>query len=156
MATTVTYDEIRDNLTTLLEAASPVLRPEYLFRHAPRHADFFAWATERGSAALRAFQIIRGTNELADPPYLHSTAVERQETATLTVVYPAFTDDLDELERTLREDGTLIRRVLFTPDTYLPGQSLAWITPLEPTRETAVWFQPYSVRLVYLEPQTLT
>lgn len=160
MATTTTYPAIRDNYITLLQAATPSLLPEYSFHRVPRHLDLREWAVDVGSAAFRAFAIVRGDAPLDEPPHQDPSAFERSEVATLVIAYPVLpalygTDDLNSLEHLIRTDLTLIRRVLWT-NNYIAGQSLGWLDPKEPERQEFTWFQPIEIQLQYTESQSLS
>ena len=161
MATTTTYAAIRDNWITLIEALTPAVLPEYKFRRAPRHKYLDDFASETGSAAMRAFSIELEDQD-PDPFTMPFETVERNERALISVAYPVAPalygrTDFDEMEVVMRRDARQIRDLLFSSSSYLAGQSAAF-----PARQTLdrgddhTWFLTLRVSLIYTEAQSLT
>lgn len=158
---TTTYAAIRDRQIRLIEALVPAVIPKARFRRGHQHIPLKTWASTQGvgSAALRRFEIVR--NGVSDPPLLDPAAREVREETLISVAYPTLAahygpDRLDDLEEIMRSDARQIRDVVFSYANYLPGQSLAQVTILQPDRAFApVWFQDFSVSLIYTEAQSL-
>lgn len=160
MPTTTTYAAIRDAYYTVIEALTPAVLPALRFRRQPRHLRLEDWAARAGSAALRHFSLERDAL-VSDPLVMDPSTVERNETCTLLVAYPADPalygrDDRDDMESVLRRDARQLRDAIFSAGNYQAGQSAAFVT-LEPTRrEGNVWFLPLRIDLIYTEAQSLT
>lgn len=159
MAVTTTYAAIRDQQIAKIEALTPALLSQLLFRRAPRRYELAVWAEGAGSAALRKFEI-RQASSSPDPNLFDPTALERHEEAVILIAYPVLpalygTDDLDELEKVMRSDAHQVRDVVFSPGNYLAGQYAAFVEIEEPERGDRVWFQALRCELIYLESQTL-
>lgn len=159
MATTTTYAAIRDHQIALIEALVPTLQSQYRFRRGSKRQSLVKMASEKPTSAfLRAFEFRRDTNA-PDPTIQDPDARETRETATLTVAYPVQpslygADELDDMEELIRSDARQIRDVLFSPDSYLAGQSIAKVTILGIDRSLeAIWFQSFGIELVYTEDQ---
>lgn len=161
MATTTTWTLIRDNYHTKLDAITPTLLSQFLFRRAPTNHRLIDWAPDNGSAAFRRYEFSRD-GVVADPLLFDPTALERQEDLVLLVAYPVKvalygSAELDDLESVIRSDARQLRDVIFSAGNYLAGQSAAFVE-IEPTdrRDDRVWFLTLRAELHFLEAQTLT
>jgi hypothetical protein len=152
-----TYDAIRDSYITLLERATPYELPTHAYRRAPRRYDLLEWAASVGSASLRAFEMVRGEDDIEEPEHEGTGTLERDEVMTITVAYPVLpalygADELDDLECVMRSDVRRIREVVQSGSNFLAGQSRGHVTPNEPDRtDDRVWFQSFRVELTYSE-----
>ena len=160
MATTTTFAAIRDNMVTVIQALTPASLPDTTFKRLPANHELRTWALQNGSTAVfRRFQVLRGGSEEA--PLLDPDAFERNEAAFLSVASPAppglgGPDDLQDLDDIMRADARALRDAIFSADNYLAGQSLASVTIEAPDRsDDAVWFQDFTIQLIYLEAQSL-
>lgn len=159
MAVTTTYAAIRDQQIAKIEALTPTLLSQLLFRRAPRRYELAVWAESAGSAALRKFEI-RGDESEPDPNLFDPTALERHEEAVILIAYPVMpalygTDDLDEMEKVIRSDAHQVRDAVFSSGNYLAGQYAAFAGPGKTVRGDRVWYREIAVTLQYLESQTL-
>jgi hypothetical protein len=161
MATTTTYEAIRDRQIDLIEALVPAVLSHRRFQRKPQRQRLRAWAErDPGSGVLRRFEIFRSGAQ--DPPLLDPSAKETLERCMLSVAYPALLvgvygqADLDSLEATMRSDARQIRDVLFSYANYLPGHSITRVEIMEPDRSIeSVWFQDFALELIYTEAQNL-
>jgi hypothetical protein len=159
MATTTTFDEIRDNWITRLEAATPDTLSWLPFRNAP--ADHELQTLLPTSAMFRAFRFRRG-DPGDEPETQDPSAFVRVETVTLTIAYPIVEAlygraDLDDVECVMRDDVKRVREVLMSSGAFIPGMSLGWPDPQTPDRgRPEIWFQEFLISTTYLEAQTLT
>ncbi len=163
MATTTTYALIREQIIAKIMALSPTLLGE-THRHfcrAPRRYSLRSWAKENPAASLRMFEIAR-LGAAPDIDQVQDTSViERNESAMILMAYPVApalygAHELDALDDVMRGDARQIRDVVYSPSSYLAGQSLASVTIEDPDRSSEhVWFQPFTVELIYTEAQSL-
>jgi hypothetical protein len=159
MATTTTYALIRDHQIALIEALVPAIQSQHRFRRGSKRQPLVEMASDKPSSAfLRRFEIRRELNA-SDPAIQDPDARETSEAATLTVAYPMLPSlygegELDDMEEAMRSDARLIRDALFSPDSYLAGQSIAKVTiqGIDRSRPT-IWFQTFGIDLVYTEAQ---
>lgn len=161
MPTTTTYSAIRDNYIAVLEALTPTRLTNHRFRRSPRDMRIRQWAPQVGSGAMRHFEFIRG-DLVADPIVMDPSAVERDEDMILTVAYPAKfalygRNDIDDMETVMRTDAQIIRDLMFSSSSYLPGHS-AGFPQLELTdrADQRCWFNVFRISLIYTETQSLS
>lgn len=160
MPTTTTYDAIRDNYIAKLMALTPTILSELKFQRNQWDEQLRDAAAGNGSSAIRVFEFQRGKAE--EPPYEDPQAFERNEQMLLLVAYPTLLafygrDDLDDVEKVMRRDAAQIRDCIFSGGNYLAGQSAAFVEIMTPDRaDPRVWFQQFTISLIYTESQTLT
>lgn len=161
MATTTTYEAIRDSYITKIKALSPSRVSNLLFDECPRNMSLRDYAGMAGSAAIRKFQFER-TGFVEDPPVLDWTAKETNEDITLTVSYPTTfalygKADRNDLEALMRSDARQIRDLIFSGGNYLAGHTASFVTILRSDRKSSsVWYQGFGISLIYTEAETLT
>ncbi len=160
MATT-TWGAIRANMTAVVKALSPTTLEHLKFDRAPRRYNLQKWAQQVGSGSLRKFEI-RKRGKTPGPGVHPPSQVQRNETAVITVAYPALpalygSEDLDSLEDVVREDAQLIYVAIVSPVNYLSGQHCAMPDIEEPQVITnrdgqeVLWLQRLTVALIYDE-----
>ncbi len=160
MATT-TWGAIRANMTAVVKALSPTTLEHVKFDRAPRRYNLQKWAQQTGSGSLRKFEI-RRKGKTAQPGVHPPSQVQRNETALITVAYPALpalygAEDLDSLEDVVRADANLIYKAIVSPVNFLSGQAVAAVDIEEPQVITnrdgqeVLWLQKLTVSLIYDE-----
>lgn len=161
MASTTTFALIRDQIVTKVKALTPTLLAGDKFDHVPKRYDVREFVeSSGGSGVLRRFDIQRaGTTETL--PHLSTSEVMREEYARLTVAYPRTygrygTNDRLDMEDVIRSDARQIRDTIMSTGNFVSGQQEAQVAIEEPERGDATWFQPFMIRLLYHEAQTIT
>jgi hypothetical protein len=161
MATTTTYDAIRDTQSLVLERLVPSQLAEHRFRRGNRSVGLRKWANENPtSAALRTFELRGGA--IADSSMNDPGAHQVTQAVRLTVAYPAKPalfgrEGLDDLEAIMFEDARQIRDALFGPTqgAYLAGHSVTAVERDTPETSDPVWFSNFTIRLTFTEQQSL-
>lgn len=168
MATTTTFEAIRDAYYTAIEALTPAVmtRAEYKFRrHPDRRITVRDWASAQSTdSPFRRFDM-RITGDEEEAPILHpgtNSAREVNVLATLTVAYPVLPgmyggNDLDDLDDVIESDRRQIFDALRTGANYRDGQNNCQVTVRATDRDTAqdVWFKDFDCILTFQVAMTV-
>ena len=165
MATTTTFGAIRNQIVTVVEALTPTLmnRLEDKFRRCPdKTMKLETWALEHGiDSCFRKFDL-RISGSVTDPEVLDPAVHRRTQSATLTMAYPVNPamygpNDLDSMEDVIASDAAQIRDAVFSPGNLLAGHLANMVTIEDVDREDdRVWFQRFTLSIIYYHAQTLT
>ncbi|SRR6266540_702334 len=165
MATTTTFGAIRNQIVSVIEALTPATmnRAEDKFRRCPDKRQLLeTWAIAHASdGCFRKFDL-RRSGDLTDPEVLDPSAIMRRELATLTMAYPVAPalygpNDLDSMEDVIASDAQQVRDAVFSPGNLLTGQIASIVTIHDVDRaDESVWFQRFTLEIIYYHAQTLT
>jgi len=164
---TRTWEEVREDIYSLLHAATPtVLAGDPFYRPAEVRTSLTAWAEKSaGSAVFRAMELRFDSETMDDPGVLDNEVYEAETTGTLTIAYPAdvglyFKDDndadLDNIDDVISADADLIQRTIGVKATSnLPtGVNGRWLLGRRVGRGEKVWFSVIPIRGNYRKTLT--
>lgn len=167
MATTVTWQEIRENYNALITAAEPSLLSASLFHHPNTRIPLKSWALKHaGSHCFRAFALNSWSNTDSEPETFDTPAYQRTNTAELVIAYPVdvalyWKDDddadLDNFEDVIEADSDQLRDILTSSGNLLTGHNeMKVVSRVTEQASDALWFHTLLIRVQYLCSQSLT
>ena len=160
MATT-TWTSIRDRCVSRIAALTPAISSQKFQTRPVLQKDLRAWSSGAGSAALRAFDVVRlsGGDEAM---FMDPSQFEVTERAEVVVAYPTKpfneygTSALDSIEAMVDADASQIRDAITSAGNYVSGQNLARVTEVVINKDAEeVWFCVISFHVVYYRAQVL-
>lgn len=165
MATTTTFEAIRDGFYADVEALTPTVlaRSEYVFRRLPdRRIAVRVWAAQQSTdSCLRRFDM-RITGDVEEFPVIHHDAREVNVQATFTIAYPVLPgvygeQDLDDMEDVVESDTRQIYDVLRSASNWPAGMSNCQVTISTTDRDSVqdVWFKDFQCLLTYTAAATI-
>jgi len=159
MATTVTLDQIRDQIVTLIRALSPTTIAHRRFDLVPDDQVLREFAAKAGES-LRVFEVLAASDANGATTAFSHDARQTIQDLAIQIAYPRAAgaygrNDLRDLERIMREDAAQIRAAVFSPANALDGQITRSVVIRTPIRSGPVWFQTLTVTVEFTEAQIL-